>query len=105
MRIRPLTGQVLIELLPPDDKTTGGLFLPDIAQDPQRGEKAKPIKGLVVEMGAWRTTRNGFGILPPFGIGAKVLCTPYSGQKVDHAINNQLFLVDSDNVLAVLSDG
>ncbi len=50
-RIRPRRGNCLVELLPPDDKTYSGLFLPDIAHDRIKGEKEKPFKGLVVEMG------------------------------------------------------
>lgn len=104
MRIRPRKGQVLIELLPPDEKTTSGLFIPPIANGHEKGEKARPVKGLVVEIGAFRETRAGFGILPPFGVGSKVIVSPYLGTRLDHAIGNRLFLVDSDHVLAVLTD-
>lgn len=102
MRIRPLTGHVLVEVLPPDDKTTGGLWLPDIAHDPARGEKARAFKAVVVEMGPWKKTTNGYGILPRFGVGTRVLCSPYSGQPLSHNISDRLQLVRSDDVIAVL---
>lgn len=102
MRIRPLTGQILVEVLPPDDKTASGLFLPDVAHDRQQGEKAKPFKGLVVEMGPWKKTKNGFGILPEFGIGHRVLCSPYAGTQIGRHLGERLQLVRTEDVLAII---
>lgn len=102
--IRPLTGQVLIEVLPPDDKTHGGLFLPDIAHDRIQGEKAKPCKGRVVAIGPWRKTKTGFAILPDFWIGALVVFTPYAGVKVGKHLGERHQLVRIDDVLAVLAN-
>lgn len=102
MKIRPLTGQVLVQALRPDDKTESGLFIPDIAQESVRGEKAKPFKALVLALGPWKKTKNGYGILPDFGIGHTVLCTPYAGQKLSRNIGERYQLVRSEDVLAVV---
>ncbi len=101
-RIKPLTGQVLVELLPPDSKTETGLFIPDVAQNSPRGEKSKPFKAIVVEIGPWPKTKQGYAVLPPFGIGATVLCSAYSGTKLTRNVSERLLLVRSDDVLAVL---
>jgi chaperonin GroES len=103
--IRPLTGQALIRLLPPDEKTDGGLFLPDIAQDSPQGEKAKPRRGLVIAIGPWRTTKDGFAILPDFQPGDTVLLSEYLGTKLTRAIGESLRLCRVDDVLAVLTNG
>jgi chaperonin GroES len=100
--IRPLTAQVLVEVLPPETKTDGGLFIPDVAQKSPRGEKTKPFKALVVAIGPWRKTKQGFAVLPDFGIGHTVLCTPYAGQAVSRNIGERYQLVKSDDVLAVV---
>lgn len=103
-RIRPRRGNCLVELLPPDDKTFSGLFLPDIAHDRIQGEKEKPFKGLVVEMGAWKLGRNGRSIMPDFGVGTIVLCSPYKGTQLGLIVWERLRLVDFDDVLAIVRE-
>ena len=111
MRIKPLTGQILVRKLAPEDKTTGGLFIPDIAQEDERATfdgklyapKKKPFKAVVVRIGPWRKTRNGYGIMPPFGVGATVICSPYSSQQVSRDLGG-LALVDSNDVLAIAQE-
>lgn len=95
---------MLVEVLPPDDKTHGGLFLPDIAHDRIQGEKAKPIKGRVLAIGPWRKTKTGFAILPDFGIGALVVCSPYLGVKLGRTLGERHLLVRHEEVLAVLTN-
>lgn len=102
MNVKPLTGQVLVEVLPPEDKTLGGLFIPDVAQSSPRGEKARPFKALVVAIGAWRKTKQGFAVLPEFGIGAQILCTPYAGTKLSRNIGERYQLVKVTDVLAIV---
>lgn len=108
MRIRPLTGQVLVIILP-DDSEHNGILLPDGAsiqepkeQDPLQRRQWR--KGIVREIGPWRRTKNGFGILPPFGIGATVIIPETSGQKLNLESNANMRLVKSDDVIAVLRD-
>jgi len=99
MRIKPLTGQVLIFLIPRDRKD-GSIHLPD-TDDPER----KPVrKGIVKAMGPWKRLKNGMGMLPPFGIGATVLVSEYHGHKLNRNIGEYLRLVRSDDVLAVLTN-
>lgn len=104
-KIRPLTGQVLIEVLPPDDKTHGGLFLPDIAHERIQGEKAKPIKGRVIAIGPWRKVKSGACVLPDFGIGALVICSPYLGVKLGRNLGERHLLMPCEHVLAVVTNG
>lgn len=100
--IKPLTGQILVKVLPPDPTTAGGLVLPDIAHDTPRGEKAKAFKALVVAMGPWKRTKQGYGILPDFGLNAVVLCTPYRGTKLGRTLGERLQMVNFEDVLAVV---
>lgn len=102
MNIKPLRGQVLVRVIPPDLTTHTGLFIPDIANDVPHGSgrKQHPFKAVVVAMGPWKQTKNGYGILPDFGIGSTVICTPYAGQKLSRDIGERLQLVKSEDVLA-----
>lgn len=100
LKIKPLTGQILVQVLPPDDRTDGGLIIPDIAQGDTPGEKQQPFRARVLAMGPWKKTKQGYGVLPDFGIGATVLCTPYAGTKLSRNIGERYQLVRFEDVLA-----
>lgn len=105
MRIRPLTGQVLVELDPRPEKD-GSIFLPDVPvkstpDDPFRRKQS--VTGIVKEMGSWPKAKNGFMMLPPFGIGAHVVLNEYTGTKLQWDVSGRLRLVKTSDVLAVLT--
>lgn len=100
MKIRPLTGQVLVRVLKPDYRTETGLYIPDIAQGASRGEKQQPFKAVVIALGPWKKNKKGYGFLPDFGVGQTVICTPYSGQKLSWDVSGVYQLVRSEDVLA-----
>lgn len=102
MEIKPLTGQVLLQVLPPEANTAGGLVLPDIAQAAARGEKAFPRKAVVMAIGPWRKTNQGFAVLPEIKLGDKVLVSEYLGTKLTRNIGENLRLCRVDDVLAVV---
>lgn len=107
MQIQPLTGQILVLMLPPETKD-GRFFIPerdpDSSSDPYRKKQAR--KGIVKAIGPWKKTKNGeAAFLPPFGIGATVVLSPYAGTKLNRNIGEHLSLVTIDEVLAVLTDG
>ena len=102
MEIKPLTGQVLLQVLPPESNTAGGLILPDIAQLTARGEKALPRKAVVMAIGPWKKTKQGFAVLPDIKLGDKVLVSEYLGTKLTRNIGENLRLCRIDDVLAVL---
>jgi len=104
LKFRPLKNQVLISLLPLDTMTRGGLHLPDIVQGAGPLEKAWPRKGYVVAIGAWRTTKQGFSILPDFKPGDMVLVNEYLGTKLTRNIGENYRLCRVDDVLAVLTE-
>ena len=104
MNIKPLKNQVLVRLLPREAFTDSGLVLPDIAQESPKGEKRKPRKALVVAIGNWRTTKQGFSILPDFHVGQRVLINTYAGTALDRGISEHLRLCRIDDVLAVCEE-
>jgi co-chaperonin GroES (HSP10) len=104
MRIKPLTGQVLLRELPCDDKTSSGLWIPPVANDAQRGEKTKPFKALVIALGPWKKNSRGCAFLPPVAPGSEVICDAYHGERLSRTIGENLRLVDSDAILAVIEE-
>jgi chaperonin GroES len=98
MKIKPLTGQCLLKVLP-QPSIQAGLHLPDIAHDRARGEKEKPFFAQVLEVGPWPKV-NGFSVLPEVAPGDKVLVTFYAGTKLRREIGENLRLCPTDDILA-----
>ncbi|MFB3891256.1 MAG: co-chaperone GroES [Phycisphaerae bacterium] len=93
-RIRPLGEKVLIKRLEAEEKTKGGIVLPDTA-------KEKPQKGTVLAVGDGRMLKDGTRVAFQVKKGDKVLFASYSGTeiKVD---GEEYMLMDESDVLAIL---
>jgi len=93
-KIRPLGEKVLIKRLEAEEKTKGGIVLPDTA-------KEKPQKGTVLAVGDGKLLDDGkrgsFQVKP----GDKVLFASYAGTeiKVD---GQEYMLMDESDILAIL---
>jgi len=94
MNVKPLSDRIIIRPLEAEEKTAGGIIIPDNA-------KEKPQKGEVIAVGAGKIADNGQVIAMMLKKGDKVLYGKYSGTEV--AIDGSDFLImrESD-VLAVL---
>ena len=111
MKLKPLTGQVLIELDRPEHLSPSKLLaIPDHTITPEEQQQrdhypAPPplITGTVVEIGAWPKLRNGMMVMPEFGLGAKVFIRPTCGQSLHWETSCKLKMVRTEDVLAVLT--
>lgn len=109
MRVKPLTGQVLIQLLPEEKQSAGGIELPDHTLSPEEVQEQHRhptpppgIRGRVVEIGPWPRLRNGMCLLPEFGRGSVVVIPPRAGIEMDWQSQRRLKMVKQSDVLAVL---
>lgn len=73
--LKPLGDRVVLKRLPQEEKTAGGIFLPDTAQE-------KPMKGEVVAVGPGKTLDSGEKTRMEVEIGQIVLFGKYSGTEV-----------------------
>ena len=94
MKIKPLSDRVVIEPLEADDKTSGGIYLPDTA-------KEKPQIGKIVAVGPGKTADTGELIKPEVKVGDKVLYGKYSGTDVTVDGKDYLIVRESD-ILAIM---
>jgi len=94
MKIRPLHDRVLIKRLEEDDKTAGGLYIPDTA-------KEKPIRGKVIAVGAGKRDKDGKIQALEVKAGDKVLFSKYSGTEVKIDGDEHLIMREED-LLAIL---
>ena len=75
MKFRPLHDRVLIEVLDSEEKTAGGIIIPDTA-------KEKPQEGKVVAIGSGARTEDGKIIPMDVKVGDTVLFGKWSGTEV-----------------------
>lgn len=73
--LKPMGDRVVLKRLPQEEKTAGGIFLPDTAQE-------KPMKGEVVAVGPGKVLDNGERTRMEVAVGQKVLFGKYSGTEI-----------------------
>jgi chaperonin GroES len=96
-RIRPLADRVVIKPLEREEKTKGGIFLPDTAS------KEKPMEGTVVAVGDGKRDDSGKLIEMTVRAGDKVLFAKYAGTefKIDEV--EYLIMAEKD-ILGVIAE-
>ena len=94
MSVRPLHDRVLVKREKSEDKTKGGLIIPDTA-------KEKPIEGEVVAVGNGRVQKDGSVQALEVKAGDRILFGKYSGTEVKLEGEDHLIMRE-DDILAVL---
>ncbi len=89
MNIKPLADRVVVKPAPAEEKTKGGIILPDTA-------KEKPVQGEVVAVGPGRISDDGKKIPMEVKKGDKVLYGKYSGTEVTIDGEEYLIMRESD---------
>ncbi len=95
MAFTPLHDRVLVERIESDEKTAGGLIIPDSA-------KEKPAEGLIVAVGAGAKDEDGDRIAMDVSEGDKVLFGKWSGTDVTVEGKELLIMKESD-ILGIIS--
>lgn len=94
MKIVPLGANVVVKRLPAGEVTTGGIVLPDAAQE-------KPRQGRVLSIGDGRMLADGRRVPHQVSEGDRVLFGSYAGAEV--RLNGEEFLIMSeDEILAIV---
>lgn len=95
MNISPMHDNVLVQPLTSEEKTAGGIIVPDTA-------KEKPMKGKVIAVGPGKVNRDGKRIPPDIKIDDVILYGKYSG--TDFKIEDKEYLIiKEDDILAVIN--
>ena len=84
LKIHPLADRVVVQPAEAEEKTKGGIILPDTA-------KEKPVEGTIVAAGPGKVADNGEVVKMTVKVGDKVLYGKYSGTEV--TINGQEYLI------------
>ena len=94
MKLKPLNDRVLVKRLESEEKTAGGLYIPDTA-------KEKPSKGKVVAVGPGKIAENCSRVAMAVKKGDEVLFNKYAGTEikldgVDHLVMRE------EDILAII---
>ena len=93
--VRPLHDRILVRRMAEEEKTAGGLFIPDTA-------KEKPQKGEIIATGKGRVTEDGKVLPLEVKAGDKVLFSKYAGTELKLEGNEYLMMREED-VLGVFN--
>ncbi len=94
MKIRPLGDRILVKRIKEEDKSKGGIFIPDTA-------KEKPQEGRIVAVGKGKMTEAGNLVAPEVKTGDTILFGKYSGSEVKVDGEEHMIMREED-VLGVL---
>jgi chaperonin GroES len=94
MALKPLDDRVVVEPLEAEEKTAGGILLPDTA-------KQKPQRGKVVAVGPGKTRDNGERVALSVKVGDEILYGKYSGNEVE-VDGKELKILRESDILAKL---
>ena len=94
MQIRPLNDRLIVKRLEEEEKTKGGIIIPDSA-------KEKPIEGKVIAVGEGKSNKNGKKIPLDVKKGDRVLFARYAGTEVKIDGEEHLMMRE-DEVLAII---
>ena len=94
MNLKPLGDKVIVEVLSAEEKTKGGIILPDTA-------KEKPQEAKVIAVGSGKTLESGKVVAPDVKAGDIVIFGKYSGSEVK-VDDKEYLIIDADDILAIV---
>jgi chaperonin GroES len=94
MTVTPLNDKIVVKRLEADEKTAGGILLPDTA-------KEKPRQGKVLSLGEGKRLENGQRAKFQVKVGDRVLFSSYAGTEVTIDGVEHLIMTE-DDILAVV---
>jgi chaperonin GroES len=94
MKVRPLHDRIIVERLEEEEKTKGGIIIPDSA-------KEKPIEGRVIAVGDGKIKEDGTKIPLEVKKGDRVLFAKYAGTEIKIDAEEHLMMRE-DDILAII---
>ena len=94
MKVRPLHDRLIIQTSEEEEKTKGGIIIPDTA-------KEKPVEGKVIAVGAGRIKKDGTKMPLEIKKGDRVLYAKYAGTEIKMD-GEEYLMMKEDDILAVI---
>jgi chaperonin GroES len=97
MKFRPLGDRVVVRRVKEDNKTAGGIIIPDTAQE-------KPQEGEIIAVGPGALDDNGKRVVPEVKTGDRILFGKWSGTEVKIDGEELLIMKESD-IMGIIEGG
>ena len=97
MNFRPLGDRVVVRRVKEEQKTAGGIIIPDTAQE-------KPQEGEIVSVGPGALNEDGNRVAPEVKVGERVLFGKWSGTEVKIGGEDLIIMKESD-IMGVIEGG
>jgi chaperonin GroES len=94
MKVKPLHDRLIIQTLKEEEKTKGGIIIPDTA-------KEKPVEGKVIAVGPGRIKKDGTKMPLEIKKGDRVLYAKYAGTEIKMD-GEEYLMMREDDILAVI---
>ena len=94
MKFKPLRDRVFVKYSSEEEKTAGGLYIPDAARE-------KPQKGSVMAVGTGRITEDGKRQPMEVKVGDTILFDKYSGSKIKME-NEEYLIIKEEDILGIV---
>jgi len=94
LKLKPLGGRVIVEPIEQEEKTAGGIILPETA-------KEKPQEGKILAAGPGDRDEDGKRIAMDVSVGDRVLYAKYSGTEVK-VDGKKLLILKENDILAIV---
>lgn len=95
MDIKPLADRVLVQPLEAEEKTKGGIVLPETA-------KEKPQEGKIIAVGKGKADKDGKVIALEVKVGDRVLYGKYSGTEITTKDGDQYLIMREEDIFAIV---
>jgi chaperonin GroES len=97
MKLKPIGDRLIVRRQDSEEKTTGGIVLPDTA-------KKKPQRGKVLAVGPGKLSKDGSRRTPQVKEGDTVIFTSWAGDEFRERGGDNILVMREEDILAVLDD-
>jgi chaperonin GroES len=94
MKVRPLQDRVVVQRIEEEEKTKGGIIIPDTA-------KEKPQEGKVIAVGNGKVLENGTRQAMDVKVGNRILFSKYAGSEIK-LDDEEYLIMREDDILGIL---
>ncbi len=97
LKLRPLGDRVVVEPIEEEERTAGGIILPETA-------KERPQQGKVIAVGPGARNEDGERISMDVKLGDRVLFAKYAGTEVKLGGNHKVLVLRESDILAIIEE-
>lgn len=96
VKMRPLGDRVIVKPVAREERTKGGIYLPDTAA------KEKPMEGTVIAVGPGRLLDDGQRVAVDVKVGDRIVFAKYAGTEFKSEDDEEFLIISEKDIMAVI---